>query len=120
MSKIFFLITFPFFLCCCSDNKEKELTKEIVLTVASKRETKNNAEETPSYYYVHYVKIEDSKVWIKFPYEILNFNYKEGFEYVIKVLEVSYENPPQDAPSKEYRFIELINKEEKESQNLLE
>ncbi|MBP8894218.1 MAG: DUF4377 domain-containing protein [Saprospiraceae bacterium] len=118
MNKLISLITLLFFLMSCNDDKEKETYKDIVFTVASKRGVKDNIEETPSYQYVYYVKTSETKEWQKFPYEILNFNYEEGYEYVIDVLEVTYSSAPEDAPLKEYRFISLINKEEKESENL--
>ncbi|MDR0430526.1 MAG: DUF4377 domain-containing protein [Tannerellaceae bacterium] len=53
-----------------------------------------------------------------FDYEINNFDYREGFEYIIKVIEYKIANPPQDHPSVEYYFLELVDKIEKDSENI--
>lgn len=60
----------------------------------------------------------DKQNW-NFIYDgIKGFDYKEGFEYEILILEEHIENPPQDGSSILYTLIKVISKVEKTSENL--
>lgn len=117
-NNVLFIVFLIFLNISCSDNKHEEDSRELIFTVASVRNEKSNIEESPSYGYIFYIKRANSTKWESFPYEILNFNYEEGYEYIIRVKETQIKNPPQDAPSVQYSFIELINKEKKDSGSL--
>ncbi|PLA74405.1 hypothetical protein CYQ88_05850 [Hydrogenovibrio sp. SC-1] len=50
--------------------------------------------------------------WEPFYNTIEGFDYEWGYNYKLKVLIESIENPPEDAPSKKYTLVEVLSKEQ--------
>jgi len=46
--------------------------------------------------------------------EIEGFEYKEGYEYRVRVTVTTLANPPMDGPSERYKLIEVLSEEPKE------
>lgn len=64
------------------------------------------------------IKANENQNWEYLYDSIINFNYEEGFEYEVLVLEEQVENPAQDASSIKYTLIKVISKIEKTSENI--
>lgn len=64
------------------------------------------------------IKKGDQKDWTFHYFGIKNFNYEEGYEYLIQVRKDSIKNPPADAPSIQYTLVKEISKVKKQSENM--
>jgi hypothetical protein len=112
-------------MCFISCDKDPENQDILKLKIASWR-TKytGNMESHPPYtYYVQYVNSDDREKfpyttkypdseWEKFPWVIENFDYVEGYEYVVALTTIKI-NPNtliQDRLLVEFRLIEIISK----------
>lgn len=61
------------------------------------------------------VKYESSSAWVLFYNKIQDFEYEEGYEYVIKVEKSEIENPQMDASSLQFSLSKIISVEKKSS-----
>lgn len=69
---------------------------------------------------VYAVKKDMSQEWEQFT-GIQDFNYESGYEYVIKISETNYLDYRRGTPAwSEYKLLEIISKEKKDSQGLPE
>lgn len=69
---------------------------------------------------VYAVKKNMSQEWEQFT-GIQDFNYESGYEYVIKISETNYLDYRRGTPEwSEYKLLEIISKEKKDSQGLPE
>ena len=101
------------FLTSCP-NETGILEVEKTLTVASKK-VKCEGVSTQQCFLI---KENNQQNWEYFYDPINDFNYEEGFEYVVLVLQEEVENPPQDASSIKLSLIKVISKIKKTSENL--
>lgn len=110
MRKSFFLLVgVLLFLVSCTTNQET-----VKYTIASK--TTDCVGEGMQKCIL--VKKGESVDWEFFYSPIKNFDYEEGYEYVIEVKENKVENPPMGASSIEYVLVKEISKTQKDSENL--
>ncbi len=112
-TKVFFVLILSFVLAfsCETMNNENE---EKTLFIASK--TINCIGVIPQQCLL--VKTKDKEDWEYFYSTISGFNYEEGFEYVIVVLEEKVNNPIEDSSSSKYSLIKIESKIKKTSKNL--
>ena len=67
-------------------------------------------------YYV--IRYDGDELWQTCNYFITGFDYEQGYEYYLKAELVELEQPIMDWGNKEYKVIEVISKEKKDSENL--
>lgn len=124
------LKTLLFFICLVSfvscekneDENEPKVTgyQEYILTVASQKLQGVVGIGVNVLTDVYAVKKDKSQEWKQFA-DIQDFDYKNGYEYVIKISETNYLDYRRGTPSwSEYKLIEIISKEKKNSQGLPE
>ena len=118
MKTLYLVLLAGLFIATSCDESDKPKSRIITFTVASRVEEKNDVEETPAAKYIYYIKYNDAENWQSFPYKIYDFDYEEGYEYIIKSEETEIQNPAQDQDRVKYTFLELISKVEKESEGL--
>lgn len=107
-------------ICLLSSCKQKENQNYLrtwteTWTVASRT---YSTEEFPV---VLWAKINDSEKWVlKYPPFVKGFNYEEGYEYRILVRAEQQEisELPADSPSILYYLVEILSKEQKESEGI--
>ena len=114
------LKTLLFFICLvsfvsCEKNEDENESKETgyqeyILTVASQKLQGIVGIGVNVLTDVYAVKKDKSQEWKQFA-DIQDFDYKNGYEYVIKISETNY---------LDYKLIEIISKEKKGSQGLPE
>ncbi len=85
------LIMLPLAVIACDNKKENEII--LTMTVASERMT---IEEYGQVFDMFIVKIGSSNTWQTL-WPIIDFDYEEGYEYVIKVRKVKQNTEMQDA-----------------------
>ena len=121
------LKTLLFFICLvsfvsCEKNEDENESKETgyqeyILTVASQGIVGIGVNVLTD---VYAVKKDKSQEWKQFA-DIQDFDYKNGYEYVIKISETNYLDYRRGTPVwSEYKLIEIISKEKKGSQGLPE
>ena len=94
---------------------DRDKTKNINITIASKRAPfVESMINSPRYY----VKYDGDQEWSLFYSHIEGFDYQEGYEYVLNVKVTTISDPPMDASSKDYKLNHVISREEKESENI--
>ena len=124
------LKTLLFFICLVSfvscekneDENEPKVTgyQEYILTVASQKLQGVVGIGVNVLTDVYAVKKDKSQEWKQFA-DIQDFDYKNGYEYVIKISETNYLDYRRGTPAwSEYKLIEIISKEKKNSQGLPE
>lgn len=64
------------------------------------------------------IKKENVQSWELFYDFISGFEYETGFEYKLLVKREVLKNPPMDPPSVTYHVVQLVSKEQKNSENL--
>ena len=111
--KVIFMIFSIVFLTSCP-NETGILEVEKTLTVASKKVECEGVSTQQCFL----IKENNQQNWEFFYDPINDFNYEEGFEYVVLVLQEEVENPPQDASSIKLSLIKVISKIKKTSENL--
>lgn len=110
--KIYYLLIsvflFSFFSCDSDDFTLNERTiivdSELVMPIED-----TSAKEWP-YYSIKYKETEDKPENWFLVLDITNFDYKEGYTYIIKVEEKVIKDPLPDQPTTSYKFLELISK----------
>jgi hypothetical protein len=116
LKKLLLLVIFSllFFAFACKE----EVIETSIMTIASKRPepVSPGFEVQPTYW----VKFQGESQWIMIVEEIREFDYTEGYEYVVEVnKEVNKEfieiGPHGDALSDHYVLLRIISKEKKES-----
>lgn len=112
MKKIILIILTSFCIISCDDDSNLGIEK--IMIIASKKI--DCIDFVPHKCFL--VKKENQQNWEYFYESISSFNYQEGFEYQILVLEEEIDNPPQDTTSLKYTFIKTISKIEKVSENI--
>lgn len=98
-------------LCSCmqDENNSKDRYEIIQMTVASKMEKRVGKVGRFEDADCILVNEEGSKEWKRLsPFSILDFEYEEGFESILKVKKIYLNNPLQDASSIEYELIEIL------------
>lgn len=117
------LKTLLFFICLVSfvscekneDENEPKVTgyQEYILTVASQKLQGVVGIGVNVLTDVYAVKKDKSQEWKQFA-DIQDFDYKNGYEYVIKISETNYLDYRRGTPAwSEYKLIEIISKEKK-------
>lgn len=117
------LKTLLFFICLVSfvscekneDENEPKVTgyQEYILTVASQKLQGFVGIGVNVLTDVYAVKKDKSQEWKQFA-DIQDFDYKNGYEYVIKISETNYLDYRRGTPAwSEYKLIEIISKEKK-------
>ncbi len=111
-SKTFITIAFSyvFIFSVIGCEKNKNMDKVLIMKVASKKVENTTTSIAPKM--ALNVKIEgDDRGWFAFiNREIQGFEYKEGFEYILKVNQVHLKNPRADGSSNKYVLIEVLSK----------
>lgn len=98
-----------FFSCTSEDvNIEKEGYRTESWTVGSKTIQLD-------YGMCFWIKVGDNPVWEILSSPIEDFDYQEGYEYVIEVKVSQISNPPLDASSLRYSLIKILSQTKKES-----
>ena len=124
------LKTLLFFICLvsfvsCEKNEDENESKETgyqeyILTVASQKLQGIVGIGVNVLTDVYAVKKDKSQEWKRFA-DIQDFDYKNGYEYVIKISETNYLDYRRGTPAwSEYKLIEIISKEKQGSQGLPE
>ena len=91
-------------------DKTKDWTEVVTMVVSSELGTVYGMEGIPSEGMK--AKEEGKKDWNPFYFwEIEGFDYILGFEYRLKVEKTHIVDPPQDAPSIEYKLIKILSEE---------
>lgn len=122
------LKTLLFFICivsfvCCKKNEDENEPKvisyqEYILTVASQKLQGIMGAGVNVLIDVYAVKKDKLQEWEQLA-GIQNFDYENDYEYVIKISETNYLDYRRGTPAwSEYKLIEIISKEEKDSQGL--
>ncbi len=120
---ILFLCALPLSGCLEKQDEGRKITgyEEYRLTVASRRvpgvvTSCGNTVSTD----VFAVRKEGSSEWESLPY-ISEFDYEEGYEYVIRLSRTDYLDYAMGEPAwTEYKLLEVVSKESKESEGLPE
>lgn len=117
-----FLCTFSFMSCDNDDEKGRKITdyKEYVLTIASKKipGTLWSADGSNYLSDVYAVKKEQSDKWESLG-AIDGFEFEKGYEYKIKMSETNYQDDSMgESTWTEYKLLEIISKEKKDSEEL--
>jgi hypothetical protein len=95
----------------CENGEDKDWTKEIMVTVASKK--------VDFYPFINIgipsegisVKEDNANHWSSFPLEFIEgFTYEEGYEYRLKVQKIHLVNPPEDGFIFNYKLIVIVSK----------
>lgn len=111
MKIYFFLIfLFPFVISSCNDSSDDFSISEKTIIVDSKKEIGHNtvsATDMP-YFRIKY-QDEKSEGWT-LVLSIKNFDYEEGYIYLLKVVEKELKKPLEDQPKINYELIEIISK----------
>lgn len=98
-----------FFSCSSEDTYvEKEVHRIESWTVASKTVVHDDCT-------CFWIKVGDNPVWQLLYNSIEDFDYQEGYEYVIQVKVIPVINPPEDGSSLRYSLIRILSKNKKES-----
>ena len=100
---LIFMSLFIFISCNKDDNCSE------ILVVASQRIT-TESEGCP-----YWIKKQGSNVWEIMYSTIQNFNYEEGYEYIIEVEATKTKSPGPDESGKQYTLLKIISKEKKNS-----
>ena len=116
-----FLCTFSFMSCNNDDEKGRKITdyKEYVLTIASKKIPGTRWSDGFNYLAdVYAVKKEQSGKWESLG-AIDGFEFEKGYEYKIKMSETNYLDYSMGQSAwTEYKLLEIISKENKDSEGL--
>lgn len=116
-----FLCTFSFMSCDNDDEKGRKITdyKEYVLTIASKKIPGTLWSAGSNYLAdVYAIKKEQSDKWESLG-AIDGFEFEKGYEYKIKMSETNYlDDSMGQSVWTEYKLLEIISKEKKDSEEL--
>lgn len=116
-----FLCTFSFMSCDNDDEKGRKITdyKEYVLTIASKKIPGTLWSAGSNYLAdVYAVKKEQANKWESLG-AIDGFEFEKGYEYKIKMSETNYlDDSMGQSAWTEYKLLEIISKEKKDSEGL--
>ncbi|PWG06221.1 DUF4377 domain-containing protein [Polaribacter aquimarinus] len=112
MKVIFIFFSIVFLTSCPNETGILEVEKTLI--IASKKVECVGVSSQQCFL----IKENEQQSWEYFYDSINDFNYEEGFEYVILVIEEEIENPPQDASSIKYSLVKVISKIKKTSENL--
>lgn len=121
MKKILFLfVMLSVFLTGCE--KEQEFSEVSTVVIASKKlDAIVSSCGIESKIPVYAVKQSSSAQWSACSDQINNFDYKEGYEYVVKLGKKNFHDKNMSVTSwSEYYLVELVSKEKKESEGLPE
>ena len=122
LNALWLFICFASFVSCDINETEDEPKvtgyQEYVMTVASQKLQGIVGVGVNVLSDVYAVKKDMSQEWEQFT-GIQDFNYESGYEYVIKISETNYLDYRRGTPAwSEYKLLEIISKEKKDSQGL--
>lgn len=110
--KVYYLLICIFLFSLCSCESDDFTLNERTVIVDSKLVMAiedTSAKEWP-YYRIKYKETEDKPENWFLILDITNFDYQEGYTYIIKVEEKVIKDPLPDQPTSSYKFLELISK----------
>lgn len=117
--QIILLLLLIFTFSCEKDKPKEEIIK---MTIASEKKINSYPENNPSQDLFrreeYWAKYKEFKTWTPFPIEIKDFEYEEGYEYVIVIRQKEWIPRPMDAGKYQYFLMEVVSKEKKQSEGL--
>lgn len=98
--------------------KEAVAQDTLVVTVASHRYCRKDSLSKSDQMSFYMIKTENTSEWTPFYDPIFNFDYEDGYEYIISVARYPWEKTIQDVGEWKYVFIKLHEKKQKESEDI--
>lgn len=109
-----------FSIVSCSEDEDNNLERIQILYIADSTVESGAMPPAPHDYKLPFMQVwEEGSIEIKLLSlnRIEGFEYKEGYEYKLKVLITTIENPPMDGHSEKFKLIELLSKMKVEIEN---
>lgn len=111
-----FLVALGATACLDSDDEVRDKVETVELTVASRMVESLTFPMGVNYpVWMEYMQVKEGKsdTWQEWtPRRIDNFDYEEGYEYVLSAHKITLANPPADGPDTEYSLIRVISKKQ--------
>lgn len=113
---LLFLVALGATACLDSDDELRDKVENVELTVASRMVERFIYPTRVNYpVWMEFMQVKEGKsdTWHDWsPRHIDNFDYEEGYEYVLSAHKITLANPPADGPDTRYSLIKIITKKQ--------